>query len=171
MCLACDYPLPMPELSLDDDRPIGRCPECGRAFDPNDGRTFNERGPLTRWKLWLPAMIGGGLPLLVLLALLLVRGPAPPFDWLIGFVLLGSSVAFVMGYRWRAGKSLPTFCFGLVVLAGAVGVIQRNAIDAVVLAGAAALSLMFVLPWGFAGVVTRRVLAKSKFSQACWLPA
>lgn len=39
-CLTCRYPL--------TDLKENRCPECGRAFDPNNPSTFGPRGPVWR---------------------------------------------------------------------------------------------------------------------------
>lgn len=55
-CLGCDYPLvglvvgPRPET--------GRCPECGRRFDPTDRSTINTGPPLGRLGRWALAPIG-----------------------------------------------------------------------------------------------------------------
>lgn len=49
LCRGCDYDL----RAL----PAGRCPECGRGFDPGDARTFNlrKRAVYLRWLLPIEA--------------------------------------------------------------------------------------------------------------------
>src|SRR5690348_10536826 len=61
-CLDCGYVL----LGL----PAGRCPECGRPFDPDNPATYSTKPLFVRWKFWLPgfalAAIGGAVLYVVL---------------------------------------------------------------------------------------------------------
>lgn len=45
-CPGCDHGL--------DTLPAGRCPECGRPFDPADPATLRHR--FVAWRYWLPAV-------------------------------------------------------------------------------------------------------------------
>lgn len=58
LCLDCNYPL--------HGIPSGRCPECGREFDPFDPSTMNLGRPLEPWVVWVLGRMG----LLVHLAVL-----------------------------------------------------------------------------------------------------
>lgn len=60
LCLDCNYPLHGLE-SL-------RCPECGRAFDAGDDRTFNPGRPMSRWSRWWLKRTGWWVNLLSLTA-------------------------------------------------------------------------------------------------------
>jgi hypothetical protein len=110
-CLMCDYSL--------RGLPENRCPECGRAFDPDDPRTMNmgrEPGKLAR--LWLrpPGRLLNGLILAnALLTLAAFSGPAPYFllvllcfaAWLGlgGLWMLRLVVGLIVAWRYRQ----PTF--------------------------------------------------------------
>ena len=52
-CLRCHYPLTMLAAHA--------CPECGRPFDPDDPRTFDEPPERPRWGTSLGHGIGWGL--------------------------------------------------------------------------------------------------------------
>jgi hypothetical protein len=70
-CLDCGYVL----IGL----PRGRCPECGRPFDPDDPRTYSSRPLLVRWKFWLPGFVlaaVGGVVLYVAIVLIAGWGAA-----------------------------------------------------------------------------------------------
>jgi hypothetical protein len=72
-CLGCNYPL--------RGLPESVCPECGRAFDPDDTSTYRHgpwrprwrrrTGPPKAWHLW-------GLTMVVLLALVDLSLPGIP---------------------------------------------------------------------------------------------
>src|SRR5258708_9755694 len=49
-CIGCGYRL----IHLT----VNRCPECGRAFDPDDPRTMSLGRPLWRWQRWLLRPLG-----------------------------------------------------------------------------------------------------------------
>ena len=103
LCRECYYPL----HGLTENR----CPECGRAFDPEDRRTFARRRP-RRWRwealaalgclvltgqslVWMSDQIG--------LFLRIWRVPGPEFvnDALHGIVLF-APVAFAVGFGLSA---------------------------------------------------------------------
>lgn len=48
-CKSCDYSL--------ENLPEHRCPECGRAFDPNDPQTWNMPGERQRKRARLIGLI------------------------------------------------------------------------------------------------------------------
>ncbi len=56
-CRGCFYIL--------ENLPAGRCPECGRPFDPADPATVTRRPPFVWWTYWLPPLllagVGGGV--------------------------------------------------------------------------------------------------------------
>ena len=60
LCLDCNYPL----HGLD----TAHCPECGRAFDAADDRTFNPGRPMSRWSRWWLKRTGWWVNLLSLAA-------------------------------------------------------------------------------------------------------
>lgn len=93
----------------------GRCPECGRAFDLADRRSFESRPPYRFFTYWLPAAIGLGVIWFAYAAVLLMNNS-------VGWALtLGvpSTVGFVAGYGARPGK-LAMIWLGFAVLAGVV---------------------------------------------------
>lgn len=47
-CLSCHY-----DLRHRKSGPENRCPECGRAFDPRDARTYQLGPTLRQWLLML----------------------------------------------------------------------------------------------------------------------
>ena len=61
LCLDCNYPL--------GGLPSPRCPECGRAFDPNDLDTFNPGRPIPRWAAWAMGPISLPVDLAVVAAI------------------------------------------------------------------------------------------------------
>jgi hypothetical protein len=62
LCLDCNYPL----RGLADPR----CPECGRAFDAADARSFNPGKPMPRWMRWWLKPAGRGMLICAALAAL-----------------------------------------------------------------------------------------------------
>src|SRR5580698_3388294 len=72
-CLACGYPL--------KNLPSARCPECGRSFDPADGRTMSLGRPLRPCQ----------------------RRLLQPMGWpTISLAVLGSAGLVYLGHRPRA---------------------------------------------------------------------
>jgi predicted amidophosphoribosyltransferase len=60
-CLTCQYDL--------ENLPEHRCPECGRAFDPDKPTSFSSDDDWVPVVIWLAVLLG---PLLVLMGALLV---------------------------------------------------------------------------------------------------
>ena len=45
-CLRCGY--------IIENLHTDRCPECGKAFDPNDASTYSDKLPFIAWAFWRP---------------------------------------------------------------------------------------------------------------------
>lgn len=112
-CLGCDYAL--------SHLPEPRCPECGRAFDGTDPRTYHRGRPMPPWlKAWLrpigwPSFVVAGLAWLALSFLLaqpdttyMCIGPILGlFAWpfLLGVLGLRVLVRNVLTYRYRRSRA------------------------------------------------------------------
>lgn len=124
-CLDCDYLL----FGLDSVK----CPECGRAFDPNDLSTMNvgkRMGRFTRGSLKLPRMLNRTLlaaaviiltmhglrlidvPILIWLSLL---WSAVCLYWLVRFVLFCSVVCWFRPRSLRLGAALVSWMSAPIV--------------------------------------------------------
>jgi hypothetical protein len=84
LCIDCNYPL--------HSLPANRCPECGRAFDPNDARTMNMGRPMGALVRWVIVPIGW--PLIIFMSpltlglLWLATSPSSYFVPEIGLIIL-----------------------------------------------------------------------------------
>lgn len=157
-CLTCGYVL----LGL----PEGRCPECGRDFDPNNPATYSTRPLFVRWKYWLPGFLlaaGGGAVLYALLIFFAGWGVAVT-------IAAPFAVGAAVGYGCRARP------FVLVLLAlGALGVIVGTLYSLSfvgIFCGTvlAAVALVPVLVGTGCGVLLRVYLKATHFEQRFYLP-
>lgn len=157
-CNGCGYVL----IGL----PAGRCPECGRDFDPDNAATFTTRPPFIRWKYWLPGFLLATISGTLLWAVLILYAG---WSWSITFIApfcLGA----VIGYGCR------TRPFVLVLLAlGAAGVVicglfTLNIVGIFCGLMLAAVALGPVLAGTFAGFMLRLAIKASSFDQRWHLP-
>lgn len=158
-CLSCGYVL----LGLTDTR----CPECGRAFDPKDPRTFSTKPLFVRWKFWLPGVafaLAGGLVLYVLILAVAGWGVAAS-------IVAPFCVGAVVGYGARVGPTvlvvlalgvMAGIIFGLFGL-GFVGVFCGTVVGIV--------ALVPVLFGALCGYILRVRLRDSAFEQRWYFPA
>ncbi|HWE96504.1 MAG TPA: hypothetical protein VG269_21255 [Tepidisphaeraceae bacterium] len=157
-CLTCGYVL----LGL----PEGRCPECGKSFDPDNPATYTTRPLFVRWKYWLPGFVlaaGGGAVLSALLVFFAGWGVAAtiaaPFA-------VGASV----GYGCRARPFVLTL---LALGALSVVVLTLYTLSFVgIFCGMvfAAVALVPVLVGTGCGVLLRIYLKATNFEQRSYLP-
>jgi len=97
LCLDCDYPL--------RGLATPRCPECGRAFDPNDSWTMNVGRPMRRALRWLLRPPGRWTvaAAIVAAAVVVSDGNPGPTKWnrtelgLVLWAVIGYSLAFSPG--------------------------------------------------------------------------
>jgi hypothetical protein len=157
-CLDCNYVL----LGL----PEPRCPECGRQFDPDDFGSYTYKPPLVRWRFWLPPLVMVAIVFAILVILFHTSGVgvaatiAAPFTLggLIGYSVRGATKPLMITIAILAGLMVMgflvatdvsgVFC-GLILLAIAVGPV--------------------VIGLG-AGILLRKILKRSNFSQRWHLP-
>jgi rRNA maturation protein Nop10 len=158
-CLDCGYVL----WGL----PAGRCPECGRDFDPENPNTYSTHPPFVRWRYWLPGFllaVGGGALFYILLILLAGWGwavtLAAPFA-------LGAAIGY--GCRTKAAWGLVLLCLAAVIIIvttlftlSFVGIFCGTVLAAVAMVPA-------LIGVGI-GVALRRMLKASKWEQRWYLP-
>jgi hypothetical protein len=157
-CLICGYVL----IGL----PAGRCPECGTWFNPDNPATYSTKPLFDWWKFWLPGFVmaaGGGTLLYVLLILLTGWGwavtLAAPFA-------LGTAIGY--GCRVRTlGNILLAIAGICVVVCTLYSLSLVGIFCGLVLA---AVALVPVLVGASMGVLLRRRLKQSKFTQRWYLP-
>src|SRR5947209_768581 len=83
-CIDCGYVL----IGL----PAGKCPECGREFDPDRPVTFTTKPPFVWWNYWLPGFLLAA----------------------IGGALIYAVLILFIGWSWSAAIVTP-FCVGAIV--------------------------------------------------------
>jgi len=157
-CLDCGYVL----FGL----PAGRCPECGRGFDPDLPHTYSTKPPFVRWRFWLPGFLlaaGGGAILYIALILLSGWGAAVT-------VAAPFAIGAAIGYRCR----VRTFVLVLLSIAATCIVILTlftlsfvGIFCGLVLMGVA---LGPVLIGAAIGAFLRMGLKRSQFDQRWYLP-
>jgi hypothetical protein len=98
LCLDCDYPL--------RGLATPRCPECGRAFDPNDSWTMNVGRPMRRALRWLLRPPGRWTvaAAIVAAAVVVSDGNPGPTKW--NRTELGLVLWAVIGIAWAARSLL-----------------------------------------------------------------
>ena len=101
LCFGCDYPL----------RGLAghRCPECGRAFDPDNAATVNAGRPLGRLGRWVLKPVGGPVIALAMVPLvwLVWEATDPQLYYLGGSGLLSAFVCVLVGLvhgTWVTGR-------------------------------------------------------------------
>lgn len=157
-CLSCGYVL----FGL----PTGRCPECGRFFDPDDPATYSTKPPFIRWKFWLPGFLlaaGGGTLLYILLILLAGWGIAVT-------IAAPFAIGAAIGYRCRVG----TFVRVLLSIAAIICVIlflyTLSFVGIFCGLVLAAVALGPLLIGTATGAFLRAMLKGSQFDQRWYLP-
>lgn len=144
----------------------GKCPECGRYFDPAIPATVTTNTPFVLWRYWLPGFLlalGGGIVLYI--AILTIAG----FGWavtLVAPIALGAAIGYGCPVRTRLHILLGLCAIITIVLtlysASLVGIFCGLVLGCVML-----------IPTGVgiaAGVILRQRLKKSNFSQRYYLP-
>jgi hypothetical protein len=157
-CLGCYYVL--------NHLPEPRCPECGRAFDPNDPTTYTHKPPFIWWRYWLPGFVLACCIALVMLALLL---PMTGFGWAVTLAL-PAMIGGLVGFATRMGKSTSIILAWLVMIACIIGLFVGGAggiFCALILVGMALVPLSVSV---LLGVALRHSLRDSRWSQRYWLP-
>lgn len=158
-CLDCGYVL--------EGLPSRRCPECARAFNPDDPRSYSRKRPKILWRYWLPGL---GLSLGVGVVLWAVLVPAVGWGWATSFVL-PLCVGALIGFGCRVNGLVLTglvFVTPLCWVAIMQGMGLAGFFCGVIFFGVAFLPVTIGT---LLGVALRRHLDKSSWSQAEHLPA
>ncbi len=112
-CISCEYRLSGLEA--------GRCPECGRAFDPADSSTFDRRrrGPQALLGIG-SALLIGGLSFFGLQQTILMKGLQSQFTafWIVAGVGLAAGVAAAVLAAWNRSwlGRIPLLLVGIVAV-------------------------------------------------------
>ena len=157
-CLRCGYVLK--GLSTP------QCPECGRAFNPRQLKSYNFAAPFMRWRYWMPGLTLAGVGGFLVFAVLLWQESY-------GFgltVALPFAVGGIVGYGIDVKKPVAMIISTLLAFGFFTGVVflsLQGGLCGLILA------LVFVSPiiagTGM-GWVLRFILKFTRFSQRHYLP-
>lgn len=159
-CRACFY-------VIDHLGAAGECPECGAPFDLNDESTFTVHPPFARWTFWLPGLLTAVI-LGLISYILCIQWFGYTRSSAVGVPL---SCGILLGYRTRLSGIVASLFLVLATIAALMlslfTLSITGAFCGLVLGGVA---LLPVIVGMLMGVILRRRLKRSSFSQRGYLP-
>jgi hypothetical protein len=157
-CIDCNYVL----LGL----PEPRCPECGRQFDPENFHTYTYKPPYVRWKFWMPPLIMIGITFLILVVLFQTSGVGVAATIVAPFTLGG-----LLGYAVRKATTTTLIIVAILGAITSIGLLVVGGFSGL-FCGLVLFSIAVtpVFVGLLAGIILRRTLKGSSFSQRWHLP-